>query len=324
MRAFPKPVIIVSKCIEFAACRYNGLMISSDVVRKLKPYVEFQPICPEVEIGLGIPRDPIRIVADGDELRLIQPTTGLDITEKMKAFTTSFLKAVPHVDGWILKHRSPSCGIGDVKVYPGPGKSSATGKTSGLFSREVLEKFPHLPCEDEGRLTNFKIREHFLIKLFTFADFYQVQQSQSMKELVEFQSRNKLLLMAYHQTELRLLGRIVANPQKNAVADVMRDYEVHLWNAFLRPARSTANINVLMHALGYFSKQLTSREKAFFLDALEQYRNGKIPLSVPANLLRSWIIRFEEKYLLPQTFFSPYPDELMEISDSGKGRDLKK
>ncbi|MBD3291227.1 DUF1722 domain-containing protein [candidate division KSB1 bacterium] len=323
MADFKKPVVVVSKCLGFAHCRYNGLTISSDVVDKLKEHVDFRTVCPEVEIGLGVPRDPIRIVAVSEaDLRLKQPATERDVSDDMNRFADSFLNSVPEADGFILKNRSPSCGIGDVKVYPGTGKVTPQSRTKGFFGAKVWEKFPMLPIEDEGRLMNFKIRENFFTKLFTLSKFKDVSASGKMKNLVQFHSSNKLLLMANNQKELRILGRIVANPEKKKFDDVIRNYHEHLFQAFLRPARYPSNINVLMHAMGYFSKQLNSEEKAYFLDILEQYRIGKIPLSVPVSLIRSWIIRFKNDYLKQQTFFEPYPVALMEITDSGKGRNF--
>ena len=140
--------------------------------------------------------------------------------------------------------------------------------------------------------------------------------------LVQFHAHNKFMLMAYNQKEMRLMGRIVANPEKKPIETVLREYEQHLSNAFLKIPRYTSHINVLMHALGYFSDELSAKEKAFFLDALEKYRNEKIPLSVPVNIAQSWIVRFENEYLMNETFFEPYPQDLIEITDSGKGRKL--
>jgi uncharacterized protein YbgA (DUF1722 family) len=143
-----------------------------------------------------------------------------------------------------------------------------------------------------------------------------------MKELVRFHTENKMLLMAYNQERMRALGRIVANPDKKPVRELLEDYDNQLSEAFSRAARYTSNINVLMHGMGYFSKDMSSDEKAFFLDSLERYRAGMIPLSVPLNILRSLIVRFQEDYLMQQTFFEPYPEALMDITDSGKGRKL--
>ena len=331
MRNLVKPVVVVSKCLGFAHCRFNGLTISSHTVEKFKPHVEFRPVCPEVEIGLGIPRNPVRIVKEADKLRLMQPATGNDVTDKMTEFAESFLGSVENTDGFILKSRSPSCGIKDVKIYPSMEKVGSGLRGIGLFGRAVIEKFSNLPVEDEGRLTNFRIREHFLTKLFTMARFRAVKSSlgspsarnseNSMKELVRFHTESKLLLMAYNQEKMRILGRIVANPDKKPFGELIGSYEEQLVGAFSKAARYTSNINVLMHGLGYFSKELSSNEKAFFLDSLERYRAESVPLSVPLNIIRSFIVRFQEDYLVQQTFFEPYPEELMEITDSGKGRD---
>ncbi|NIN01170.1 MAG: DUF1722 domain-containing protein [candidate division Zixibacteria bacterium] len=322
MRDFPKPIVIVSKCIEFERCRYNGLIISSEAVRKLRGQVEFVPVCPEVEIGLGIPRDPVRIISTDGKPTLLQPATNRDVTEKMEKFAKTFLDSFKEIDGFILKSRSPSCGTKDVKVYSGSGKGVSSSRGSGFFGGAVLERFPHLAIEDEGRLTNFGIREHFLAKLFALAGFREIKGKASMSELVRFQRQNKSLLMAYSQKELRVLGRIVANHEKKPPVEVIKDYEQHLWNAFLRPAKDTSNINVLMHAIGHFSESLSSKEKSFFLNTLEEYRDERIPLSVPLSILKSWAVRFEDDYLMEQSFIEPYPEQLVEITDSGKGRNL--
>ncbi len=313
-----RPVIVVSKCLGFAACRYNAQTIRDDFVQKLAAWVEFRPVCAEVEIGLGVPRDPVRVVAVGGELRLLQPASGNDVTARMQAFARSFLKSLPEVHGFVLKSRSPSCGIKDVKVY-GPG-GNVLQRGSGFFGAAVLEHFPHLAVEDEGRLTNYRLREHFLTKLYTLARFSRLLAAPTMHGLVQFHAENKLLLMAYSQKELRMLGRIVANPEKQPLDQVVADYRQHLQAALAQWPRYRSHINVLMHSLGYFSRYLTGNERAYFLEQLEKYRAGRVPLSVPLTLLNAWIVRFGQEYLRQQTFFQPYPDALVEITDSGKGR----
>jgi uncharacterized protein YbgA (DUF1722 family)/uncharacterized protein YbbK (DUF523 family) len=319
---FPKPRIVVSRCLEFESCRYNGTMMPSEVVRTLKPLVEFLTVCPEVAIGLGVPRDPIRIVRGDDGPSLVQPATGRDLTAKMRGFADSFLASLPEVDGFILKFRSPSCGLKDVKIYAGPDARGTSGKGPGFFGAAVLERSGDLAVEDEGRLTNFRIREHFLTGVFTFARFRECAAAGSMRSLVEFQARNKLLLMAYNQKEMRLMGRLVANLEKRPARQVLAEYGDHLRAALAAPPRYTSSINVLMHALGYFSEGLSREEKAFFLASLEDYRRQRVPLSVPVGIVKSYIVRFGEDYLAQQSFFQPYPDKLVEITDSGKGRDL--
>jgi len=314
MREFSRPKVVVSRCLEFDHCRYNGDMIRSPVVAKLKEYVDFLPVCAEVEIGLGVPRSPVRIVLERGEHRLIQPSSGKDVTEDMKNFCMRFLDSIEDVDGFILKFRSPSCGFKDVKVYPAVDGKGAVGKTSGYFGGAVLEKYPFLPIEDEGRLRNARIKEHFLTKLFTFAAFREVKAEGSMKDLINFHTENKLLFMAYSQAELRKLGEIAANREAKPFKEVASEYEIHLHDALSSAPRYTSTINVLMHALGYFSDKLSSPEKALFLEWVQKYREGKASLCPAINTIKSWIVRFENDYLMHQTFFEPYPEDLIELN----------
>ncbi len=322
MKEEVRPQVVVSKCLEFEACRWNGLKISSGVVKLLKPHVDFIPVCPEVEIGLGVPRPPIRLVAGDDGPRLLQSDTGFDRTAKMLSFAEKFLSELGKVDGFILKERSPSCGTKNVKLYPGPGKVQATSsKNAGFFGGAILERFPGVPVEDEGRLLNFTIREHFLTALFTLTRFRRAKSAGRMAALVGFQERHKLILMAYDQEQMRRLGRLTANRDKRDCREVAEDYEDILRASLGRPPKSGPVINVLTHAFGYFKKELLPAEKEFFLDSLERYRANRIPLGVPVALIRSWIVRFEQPYLKDQFFFNPYPEDLIEVSDSGKGRE---
>ena len=320
MTGFPKPRIVISKCIGFDPCRYNGEIVQDKFVARLVPHVEFVCVCPEVEIGLGTPRAPVRIVSSGDSFKLIQPSSGLDVSGKMREFSRGFLDGLEEVDGFILKNRSPSCGFTDVKVYSGPEKGASIGKTAGFFGGAVLEKFGDRAIEDEGRLKNLSIREHFLTRIFAFARFRRFRESASMHNLVRFHAANKLLLMAYSQTKLRELGRIVANADRKRMGAVLDLYGKCFREALNKSPRHASPINVLMHTLGYFKKKLSAREKRHFLGVLEAYRHGRTPLSSAVSILRSWVMRFESEYLSEQTFFNPFPEELMALDDSGRGR----
>jgi len=323
---FPRPRLVLSKCLELEACRYNGVAIRAPLVRRMEPFVELLAVCPEVEVGLGIPRDPVRLVRNDQGKApeeaphlMVQPSTGRDLTAAMNSFSATFLDAVEPVDGFLLKSRSPSCGIKDTKIYTDPeeGQAMPVEKGSGLFAAAVLDRFGDRAIEDEGRLTNFRIRHHFLTKLFTLARLRAVAASGQMKELVAFHAAHKLLLMAYHQAAMRAMGRLVANPDKRPFAEVVADYRDELVRALARPAKYTAHVNVLMHALGYFKNGLSAAEKQHFLDALDEYRQGRLPLSAPLTTLQSWIARFGEDYLEQQIYLQPYPKELLELSDSG-------
>lgn len=323
MQEYFRPKVVVSKCLEFDHCRWNGLKISCGAVKLLKQYVEFIPVCPEMEIGLGVPREPVRIVRKQNILRLIQAKTELDLTKKMSNFCETFLQNIGEVDGFILKERSPSCGMKNVKIYPGIGKvGPLNSKNPGLFGKAVLAKFPGIPIEDEGRLNNFTIREHFLSVLFTLTYLREVKRSGKLKNLVDFQAKNKLFLMAYSQKEMRFLGNLTANKEGKQFKEIISEYKTHFFNAVRRPPSQGNTINVLMHALGYFKQNISSREKVFFLDALKKFRERRIPLGVPIAIIRSWIVRFGEPYLEQQTFFNPFPEEMIEVTDSGKGREI--
>jgi uncharacterized protein YbgA (DUF1722 family)/uncharacterized protein YbbK (DUF523 family) len=283
--------------------------------------VNYIPVCPEVAIGLGVPRFPIRIVSPR-ERRLIQPAIGKDVTEDMSRFCKRFLSSLNGVNGFILKFRSPSCGFKDVRIYQKSEKSPAVDKGAGFFGGSVIKRFPGLALEDEGRLRSLKIREHFLTKLFTLARFQAVRKSSEMRELVRFHTESKLLLMAYNQREMQVPGNIVADHERRPLAEVLTNYEHHLQKAMDTPPRRTANINVFMHILGYFSKDLSKNEKQFFPETLELYREGRVPFTSALGLAKSWAIRFQNQYLLGQSFFDTYPNDLMEWSDAGRPIEL--
>ncbi|KAA0546712.1 DUF523 and DUF1722 domain-containing protein [Bacillus sp. BGMRC 2118] len=321
MANFVKPVVVVSKCLEFDKCRYNGDVIHDPVVKRLQAHVQFIPVCPEVGIGLGTPRETIRIVEEEGRKMLVQPSTRKDLTKEMNEFSIRFLDKIQDLDGFILKGKSPTCGMKDVKVYSGIEKAPVIGKTSGFFAQAIVERFPSLAIEDEGRLQNFSIREHFFTKLFTYANFRDIKQTkQTIQSLIQFHSKNKYLFMGYNQAAQKELGRIVANHDHKDIEEVFSLYENQLFRLFARKPRDASNINVCQHIMGYFKKELSQKEKDFFQTMLEKYREQKVPLSSVTSILKSWVIRFENDYLLSQSYFEPYPEELIEISDSGKGR----
>lgn len=316
------PRIIISKCLTFAPCRYDGSQVNDQFLQELKEYVDCIPVCPEEEIGLDTPRDPLRLVKYDGEKKLMQPSTERDLTAPMNEFARQFFSEQPEVDGFIFKNRSPSCGSRDSKIYPEMDSNVPTDTDSGLFAEQAQEYVPRAAVINEGRLKNFRLREDFLTRLFTLARFRQVKQKNDMGQLVQFQAENKYLLLAYNEQEMRQLGRIAANPEGEPINEVLTNYEHHLLQALASKSSLTANINVLMHAFGYFSDHLSAAEKEYFLETIEQYRQKQVPLSVPNGILQSWIIKYDIDYLEQQTFFSPYPEELIKITDSGKGREI--
>ncbi len=320
MKPLLKPIVVISKCLGFNHCRYNGQIISVPFIDKLKEYVEFKPVCPEVEIGLGVPRDPVRIIMEGENPTMYQPATQKDVMDIMNRFITEYMSGMEEVDGFILKNRSPSCGIHDVKIYTGFDKKMSSKKGSGFFGGTLMNHFPDCPIEDEDRLTNFAIREHFLTQLFTFRRFRQVKMQRKMQALVEFQSQHKYLLLAYNESQYRRCGQIVANREKYKFDTVVKLYEQALRRVFKKMSKYKSMINALMHLFGGISKYLSVEEKRFFLNSIEEYRDERIPLSTVNHLLHAYAIRFHVHYLLNQLFLNPYPRELVIITDSGKGR----
>lgn len=323
MDSFPIPRIVVSRCIETEACRWNGLIIKDAFIRSLMPYVQCITPCPEVEIGLGIPRPPIRIIrpesADPGKERLYQPETGMDVTDRMEACSSEILDNLPPVDGFILKGRSPSCGIKDVKIYPGTSKGPALpDKRAGFFATRVLERFPGHPVEEEGRLTNLSIREHFLTFLYTRTRFRELLVDPSMAVLVDFHARHKYLFMMYRQSVLKKMGQLVANHDRLSLDRILEAYSQHLGELFGRIPNRGQVVNVLHHIMGYFSKRLSPEEKSLFLENTRLYTDGRLPPSVPIAILYSWVVRFGEPYLAQQYFFRPFPVALASLRDSGK------
>jgi uncharacterized protein YbgA (DUF1722 family)/uncharacterized protein YbbK (DUF523 family) len=288
-------------------------MISDDFVRELASYVRYVTTCPEVEIGLGVPRDPIRLVQIEGDTKLVQPSTGRDLTHSMRTFADGFLGGLAEVDGFILKNRSPSCGLKDVSIHPGSGDGPPTGKGAGMFAEQVLARYGNLAIEDEGRLRNPQIRHHFLTRLFAFSSFRRVESAPKMRDIVAYHSVNKLLFMAHNQSGMRRLGEVVANAGRLPPGEVAAAYRDELGRVLARPARPQAWVNVAQHVFGYVSDVLSTREKAFFDTLLDEYRRGRQPLQSVLSVLVGWLARIEVPYMEAQTLFEPYPAELFRL-----------
>ncbi|MGM0499101.1 MAG: YbgA family protein [Bacillota bacterium] len=323
MRDFKKPNLILSKCLEYCNCRYNGDKIPDKFVRKLEKHVNYIKVCPEVEIGLGVPRNSIRLIKKDGEYRLVDSMTGEDHTKKMDNYIEELSSKLNEqkIEGFIAKTRSPSCASHDSKVYAKAGKVPGLGeKRAGYFTKNLLVEFPSLVIENEGRLKNFKLRENFLIKIFMLADLRNVIEGGKIKELIDFHSNNKYLIMSYNQTGLNKLGRIIAAHGKDKVEETMINYRKQLLESLNVIPDVGKRVNMLQHIFGYVSSDIGKEEREYFLKNLDDFKNDKVPFSVPLALLRSWVIRFKVEYLIPQTIFKPYPEGLIDLSDSGNGR----
>ena len=323
MREFKQPNLILSKCLEYCNCRYNGDKIPDKFVRSLEEHVNYIKICPEVEVGLGVPRNSIRLIKKEGEYHLVDSMTGEDYTAEMDEYIEELSSKLKEeeVEGFIAKNRSPSCASHDSKVYAKAGKVPALGeKRAGYFTKNLSEKLPSLVIENEGRLKNFKLRENFLIKIFMLADLRNVIESGKIKELIDFHSNNKYLIMSYNQDGLNKLGRIIASYKKGKFEETAASYREQLVKTLNVIPDTGKRVNMLQHIFGYVSSEISKEEREYFLETITDFRNDKVPFSLPLALLRSWVIRFKVDYLIPQTIFKPYPEGLIDLSDSGNGR----
>ena len=324
-----RPRIMISRCLGLDSCRYNGGTVSFDFVGRLEEFVELLDVCPEVELGLGVPRDPLRLVKakDAKGLSLMQSETGNDLTDDMLELARKAVERSDPLDGILLKSRSPSCGImKQVKVYPSLGKVGPQGAAAGLFGGTLTDLRPEVPNITEGRFRNHRLRESFLTAAWTRAAFRRAAERCNSRgssgPLMDFHAGCKMLLMSRSREAQRRMGSLLGSRGGGPLQPLLRDYGAELAGALSRPPRRPAAVDVLLHALGYFKKGLQSSEKAFFLDTVEEYRSGRVPLSACTSVVLSWAVRFGEDYLLRQRFFEPYPPGLRVLSDSGKGRDL--
>lgn len=311
-----KPRVLVSKCLGFDHCRYDGQVIKDPFVKDLGRYVDFIQVCPEVGIGLGVPRPTVRLVKTDGVTHLYQPETEKIVTEEMEEYSKRALKDI-RIEGAILKGRSPTCGIKDVKIYSSFEKGCCSSKGKGKFAERVYDFFPSAAVEEEGRLTNLSIREHFMIRLFTNMRFENCKE-EGMRGLVDFHTRHKYILMMYSQGQLKVLGNIVANHEKRPLEDLFLAYEENLTLAMEEPANNKNAINTLMHVFGYFSDEIMKEEKDFILDSFDKLREGHLNLSAIVHMMKGYAIRSKQEYLLDQYLWEPFPEGMLDISDTGK------
>lgn len=310
MRQFIKPTIILSGCLEHDACRFDGEMVQNDFVRELKQHVKFVIVCPEVQIGLGVPRDRIVVVRQRREHRLIQPSTARDLTDEMKNFANAFIDSLGGVDGFILKSKSPSCGIRDVKIREHADSEEFIEKDSGIFGAIVLEKFPYLAVEDEARLRNLRKREHFLTKIFAFAAFRHAKQFESIGKLNRFHEQNRFLFASYSRKESSNLEEIIF--KQLPYEKIIRMYEESFKKIFKRASRLDWNVDILDLLYWHFHDYLRPVERNSFRNAIERYGNRQIPLSSMLRIVRECTSRIRSLDIARQTFLQPYPEKLID------------
>lgn len=308
-----KPRLGISSCLLGENVRYDGGHQLDRFLRDtLGPYMDYVPVCPEVEIGLPIPREAMRLVGDPKNPRLLTNKTGIDHTEEMAQWSDTRLGelASENLSGFIFKSRSPSSGMRNVKVYNAEGMPGAT--SSGIFARAFMNRFPLLPVEDDGRLHDPGLRENFIERVFAYGRWRSlVESSATLRDLVEFHSRHKYLMMAHSPVHLRALGKIVATAKGAKRKALLESYLDNFMAGLKLMATVKKNTNVLLHMLGYFKKQLTADEKQEVLEVIEEYHRSLVPLIVPIVLFRHFVRKYNEPYLGGQYYLYPHPSELM-------------
>ncbi|MDH7593297.1 MAG: DUF523 and DUF1722 domain-containing protein [Methanomicrobiales archaeon] len=313
MREFPRPRILLSRCIEVEPCRYNGVKIDSPLIAALRPHVEMIPVCPEMEIGLGVPRDPLRLVASGGEIRLIQPATGRDLTEEMIRFTASFVDALDLLDGIVLKARSPSCGPRGVDIFPSVEAESAASRGRGIFSASLLKRFSDVALAEEGQLGDPAFSDHFLTRLFTLADFRELRLHESGRNLLQFHAENKYILTLYNQKEYHGLTDLVVNRNERSFDAVIREYRTRLYAMLSRRPSAKAHLSVFRRAAEHLIPHAERVEQEAIEETIERFGRGDLPLHEARRRFMNWIEEFDEDYLAHQTYFRPYPDALAAV-----------
>jgi uncharacterized protein YbgA (DUF1722 family)/uncharacterized protein YbbK (DUF523 family) len=274
--------------------------------------VRWVPVCPEVECGLGVPRESMRLTGDPGSPRLVTVRSRVDHTERMERRAAHRAEELEREDlcGFVFKTRSPSSGLRGIKVYD--EKGSPTKRGQGIFAGAFTLRFPHVPVEDEGRLNDPALRESFIERVFVTWRWRQLLvQGGSADDLVRFPTAHKLLVMSHSHAAVSVLGRIVAGSHGRPRAQVAAEYHAALMVALAREATVKKQVNVLQHIMGHFKKVLSADERFELADVIEQYRQELVPLVVPVVLLRHYARKYRDDYLARQLYLNPFPAELM-------------
>lgn len=302
----------ISSCLLGNNVRYDGgHQHDPFLTDTLGQFVSYVPVCPEVECGMPVPRESLRLVGDPDNPRLLTSRSGEDHTERMKQWAAGRLEELARedLDGFIFKRKSPSSGMERVKVYTASGMSNSKG--IGIFARAFMERFPHLPVEDDGRLHDPVLRENFIQRIFVHRRWrLLLATTKTRGGLVDFHTSHKLLLFSHSEKDYREMGRLVARARDLPVDTLFCRYGEMLMATLKKHSTVRKHTNVLTHIFGYFKEDLAAMEKQEVLEVLELYRQGTIPLIVPVTLLNFFVKKFKQEYLVNQYYLDPHPLQL--------------
>lgn len=312
---FPRLRIAVSDCLRGTECRYNGGHAQDDFVNKhLAKFADFFPFCPEAVV-LGTPRETIRLVGIGNEIHVMGSKSNSDVTEGIQNYTSKMVPKLleQEIDGAVVKSRSPSCGLERIKVYQPDGQwhGSKDPMTSGLFTGELRNSAPQLAIEEEGRLQDAWLRENYMLQVFTNARWREFLASDpTLAEFQAFHRDHKYLLMSKNQELYREMGALVATTRKQNLPESLLGYQYKLYETMAFRTKRGHVRNVLDHIYGYFKKQITEDEKQHYIETVNEFYDGVIPLIAVIKILEQFVKHYGSDYLATQVFFHPYPAEL--------------
>ena len=303
----------ISECLLGEPVRYNGGHKHSRLCsRELSSVFEFRATCPEMAIGLGVPREPIRLVnVDGETRVRGSDKPDLDVTDALRDQGSQFLDTHQDICGFIFTQKSPSCGLYGVKVYHQNGNPLDKGK--GAFAGSVVSKAPYLPVEEAGRLNDPLLRETFVSAVFIYHDWVQtVARSPEKKSLIDFHSRHKFQLMAHCHETYKALGKMMADLKNVSLSDIKWRYLNQFMKAIRTPTTRGRHCNVMQHIQGYLRDALSPSERQSIHKSIHDYRSGFVPLVVPMTLLTHYAMLHHEhdSYLRQQSYLNPYPLEM--------------
>lgn len=306
------PKIAISACLMGAEVRFNGGHKESRLCsRTLTDYFEFVPVCPEVAIGLGIPREPIRLIGDPENpeaVGTVNPET--NVTRPLADYGQKMAAELDDICGYIFMQKSPSCGLERVKVYQANG-SPVDGGGRGIYAQAFCALHPDLPVEEDGRLNDPVLRENFLTRVFAYSAWQQLlREGVTRRGLIEFHSRYKYLLMAHNPVQYKTLGNLLGNMGQTDPAELGPRYFSELMAALKKCATRRTHTNVLQHISGYLKQFISPEDKQEMQHVIGQYRHGIVPLVVPLTLLKHYFRQHPDPYIAQQVYLQPHPENL--------------
>lgn len=308
-----KPRLGISACLLGEKVRYDGGHKQDHFLTDIFGcFVEWFPVCPEVEIGMGVPRETVRLVGEPGGPKMIAEYSGKDWTDAMRRFAAVRVRDLAELklSGYVFKKNSPSCGMERVRVYSSQDMPARRGR--GLFASAVMDRFSLMPVEEEGRLNDPALRENFIERVFAYHRWQEaLAGSKSAGALVQFHTRHKFLLLAHSERPYRRLGRLVADVKNTSLRTVYEEYGRVFMEALAIRASVKKHANVLDHMMGYFSDDLSAAERHELLGLIGDYRKQLVPLIAPITLIQHYVRKYQVTYLNQQIYLAPGPKELM-------------